>query len=153
MNDKVEYGFDGIITYKMMAEVGEGGKDYLKGSKGKVPILATFGALEGLDECGGRDIAIYGTPHLPPSAYHAYGHVLGMVSNDEKKHDYKHRLIERNGFEFYVGCISQNPELVELQLSLIEAELTQAVGRARLVNHANRVHLFSNFPLEGGKLV
>ena len=36
---------------------------------------------------------------------------------------------------------------------MIESELEQAVGRARLLRHACTVHLFSNFPLKQAKMI
>jgi hypothetical protein len=40
-----------------------------------------------------------------------------------------------------------HPELREIQLGLIESDLTQAIGRARTLRTDATVEVYSNFPL------
>ena len=145
VHDVRVYTFDGIITHKNQV-FEKGGRLFIKGGEDLPPVLATFGALEGLDGYSGKSLAVYGTPHLPPFAYALYGHALGL----ELPLTFEERTVIRNGFEFNFQTCSGDKDFQELQLWLIESELVQAVGRARLVNHGDRiVHLFSNFPIPG----
>lgn len=57
-----------------------------------------------------------------------------------------YQKIEYNGFKFMFNCYD-NEELREIQLSIIEAELIQTVGRARTLKTDATVDLYSNFPL------
>ena len=57
-----------------------------------------------------------------------------------------HQKIEFNGFGFKFNCFD-NEELRKIQLSLIESDLIQAVGRARTLRTSAHVDLYSNFPL------
>ena len=41
-----------------------------------------------------------------------------------------------------------NHDLRNIQLPLIDGELTQAIGRARTIRTEAKVRVFSNFPLE-----
>ena len=54
--------------------------------------------------------------------------------------------IFRNGFRFMFRTF-ENLSLQAIQFALIERELIQAVGRARLLRYDAKVYLFSNFPL------
>lgn len=99
----------------------------------------------GLDNFQDKNLAIVGTPHCPPVVYYLMANVLGLNTNVSST---EHRPIERNGFNFYFNTYSENQELAEIQLYLIESVLMQAVGRARLVNNADRnVLLLSNLML------
>jgi hypothetical protein len=128
-----------IITSKEMVKV-----------YGEDQVAVTFGGLAGLDHLGGKDIGICGTYHLNPIAYLLFANALGLrVGMD----DCVPRLtqIVRNGYQFWFNSFSTNEMLQEIQLYLVEAELIQAVGRARLVNNDARVTVFSNFPIPGAR--
>jgi len=136
------YGFDHVITHQAFVKALE---------KVEIPVAGHFGALEGLDSLGGANIGIFGTPHLPRFCYQLYA---DLSSIDVKKgaFDYKMRPVKRNGFEFQFPLCSERSELQELQLALIEAQLVQAVGRARLVRNNCRVHVFASLPVPGCEL-
>lgn len=104
-----------------------------------------FGNCAGYDELKGQNIAVVGTPHMNPLQYFLIGKALGI---DVKTKDMAmtNQKIEYNGFRFMMNCFD-NQELRDIQLSLIEAELIQAVGRARTLRTDARVDLYSNFPL------
>ncbi|MFZ3372770.1 MAG: hypothetical protein WA131_07095, partial [Desulfitobacteriaceae bacterium] len=108
--------------------------------------IATFGATEGLDSFGGQDIAVVGTPHFNSKQYLLFASALGFKPelDDSQMH---YVQIKRNGFEYYFNTYSDEPMLTEIQLYLIESELAQAVGRARILRNNCTVTVFSNLPL------
>ena len=137
--DRDRYGFDCVITHQAFV-------DAL--NKADIPVAGHFGALEGLDRLGGRDIAIYGTPSIPQFSYKLYAHLLDIdIAGDVL--EYGWRTIRRGEFEFQMYLCSENPAMHELQIGLIEAELIQAVGRARLVRNDCTVHVFAAMPVPG----
>lgn len=139
IEDRSKYGFEKVITHQEFVNVLE---------KGGIPVAGHFGALEGLDGLGGQNIAIYGTPRIPHFCYKLYAYLLNIdISKDPM--DYSWHTIKRGEFEFQMYLCSENPEIHELQLGLIEAALIQAVGRARLVRNDCTVHLFAAMPLPG----
>ena len=112
----------------------------------KSRVICTFGATEGLNAYEGRDLVVIGALHRPDFVYKllavALGHRLGIDTTLELNY----RPIKRNGFDFH--AVAFDDELLrEIQFALIETELEQAVGRARLVSNACRVDLFTNIPL------
>jgi len=137
--DRSKYGFEQVITH-------QGYVGALQ--KAGIPVSGHFGALEGLDGLGGKDIAIYGTPRIPQFCYRLYAYLLN-IDIDKDPLDYAWHTIKRGEFEYRMFLCSENPALHELQLGLIEAELIQAVGRARLVRNACTVHVFAAMPLAG----
>ena len=98
----------------------------------------------------GQKICVVGTPHLNDTIYLLYAKVLRIAfTKDETK--LKWLKVSRNNFEFNFMTY-ENLELRELQFSLIESALKQAVGRARTIRYKDAsVVLFSNFPLAGFK--
>lgn len=104
-----------------------------------------FGNCSGYDTLKGKDIAVVGTPHRNNIEYFLTASVLGI---DYKSTDttMSHQKIEYNGFRFKFNCFD-NEELRQIQLSLIESDLIQAVGRARTLRTSAHVDLYSNFPL------
>jgi hypothetical protein len=104
-----------------------------------------FGNCSGYDSLKGKDIAVVGTPHRNNIQYFLTARILGI---DFKTTDttMSHQKIEFNGFRFKFNCFD-NKELREIQLSLIESDLIQAVGRARTLRTPAHVDLYSSFPL------
>jgi hypothetical protein len=103
-----------------------------------------FGNCSGYDELKGHDLAVVGTPHRNNVLYHLIaaeisGEAIGNVVMNYQK-------VEYNGFRFKFNCFD-NPLLRNIQLSLIESDLLQAVGRARTLRTHATVQVFSNFPL------
>ena len=62
------------------------------------------------------------------------------------------QLVTHNGYRFRFTTY-KDANLREVQFWMIESELEQAVGRARLLRNECAVHLFSNFPLSQSKMV
>ena len=56
-----------------------------------------------------------------------------------------------NGISQGGDFADENLRLV--QFWMIESELEQAIGRARLLRHDCTVHLFSNFPLKQAEMI
>jgi len=121
---------------------------------GEIPIITfkvfkpnendlNFGNTEGHNCYEGKDIAVLGTPHLHEIVYKMYAMTFDIdVTNAEMKY----QEIERNNFKFwFMTYVDEN--LRDIQLWLIESELEQAVGRARLLRNDCSVFLFSNYPI------
>jgi hypothetical protein len=70
---------------------------------------------------------------------------MGINTNCiDKKMEYQ--TIQWKGRQFKFQTFN-NPDLRNIQLHLIEGELTQAIGRARTIRTEAQVEVFSNFPL------
>jgi hypothetical protein len=104
-----------------------------------------FGNCSGYDSLKGIDIAVVGTPHRNNIQYFLTAKILGV---DFKTTDttMSHQKIDYNGFRFKFNCFD-NEELRNIQLSFIESDLIQAVGRARTLRTSAHVDLYSSFPL------
>lgn len=127
-----------VITYKIL--------------KSAFPnAVAHFYALAGLDSFAGGNIAVIGTPHIAPSAYLLFANVLGIKvgKKDSKMH---YVPVKRYGFEYYFYRFD-NEDLREIQLHIIESELIQAVGRARILRKECVVTVLSNLPLAGAEFM
>jgi len=150
-SDQSVYGFEGIITHKCCAEDGNPGT-FLKQSRKAVPVLGTFGGLQGLDSLGGRNIAVYGTPYPPERAIRLWAALLGLGTG-ENDFSFLERVVEWDEYELSLATCSTDPDIQRLYLWLAHSEIVQAVGRARLVSNHCTVHLFSKLPVSGGALV
>ena len=112
--------------------------------------IAHFGACSGLDAYKGEDLIVAGTPHIDERVYIL---LASIIEEDFKgNHVIKYSNITRNGYEFYFNTFESSELLQEIQFYFIESELVQAVGRARILRNAAKVHLFSNYPIAGSKL-
>ena len=134
--DKIseEVGDKPVITFKAF------------GNQFKNPVENMyFGNCSGYDTLKGQDIAVVGTPHRNNIEYYLTAKVLGI---DFKTTDTTmiYQKIEYNGFRFMFNCFI-NEDLRRIQLSLIESDLIQAVGRARTLRTDAKVVVYSNFPL------
>jgi len=96
------------------------------------------------------DIAVVGTPHLNTIVYSLYACALGynIRFND---FNFQYREIEWHNYRFFFETCSQKEELIDLQLHLIESELLQAIGRARVLREDCTVMVFSSLPITGAK--
>lgn len=123
-----------VITFKSMAEIF------------KKPVdKVWFGNCSGYDNLKGKDIAVVGTPHRNPLEYLLFAKALHIdLKTSDTAMSYK--KIEYNGFKFMMNCYD-NERLRAIQLSLIESDLIQAVGRARTLRTDATVKVYSNFPL------
>ena len=104
-----------------------------------------FGNVSGYDLLKGKDINVVGTPHLHNSVYLLIANSIGMKL---KPSDLimEYMPIEWNGFKFKFNCYI-NEALRDIQLSMIESQLIQAVGRARALREKCNVYVYSNLPL------
>lgn len=105
-----------------------------------------FGNTSGYDQLKGMDIAVAGTYNKPLHVYFFYAKIIGMhiVGSDNLLNM---RIIEWNGFRFKAMTF-ENKILRDIQLSLIESELIQAVGRNRNLRENCETLLFSSQPLK-----
>ena len=104
-----------------------------------------FGNCSGYDSLKGKDIAVVGTPHRNNVEYFLLAKVLGVEFKTTDT-SMTYQKIEFNGFRFNFNCFDHN-DLRSIQLSLIESDLIQAVGRARTLRTDAKVDLYSNYPL------
>jgi hypothetical protein len=104
-----------------------------------------FGNCSGYDSLKGIDIAVVGTPHRNNIQYFLTAKILGVEFKTTDT-TMSHQKIEYNGFRFKFNCFD-NEELRNIQLSFIESDLIQAVGRARTLRTSAHVDLYSSFPL------
>ena len=103
-----------------------------------------FGNCSGYDNLKGKDIAVVGTPHRNNVLYHLIAAQINGANINN--HNMTFQKVEYNGFRFKFNCFD-DPLLRNIQLSLIESDLIQAVGRARTLRTNATVQVYSNFPL------
>ena len=75
---------------------------------------------------------------------------MGIDFNEDEK--MTSQDIIYNGYAFKFTTF-QNEDLRAVHFWMLESELEQAVGRARLLRNECTVHLFSNFPLSQSEMV
>lgn len=109
-----------------------------------------FGNTEGSNMLEGQDILVIGTPYHAEFIYKLAAFSMGIEFDAGEKMTLQ--TIDYNGYRFQFTTF-QNKELRKIHLWMIESELEQAVGRARLLRNACTVHLFSNFPLHQAKMI
>ncbi|MBV5329185.1 MAG: hypothetical protein JZU65_16420 [Chlorobium sp.] len=105
-----------------------------------------FFSSEGTDKLKGKDIAVFGTPIIPPSTTLLYATLCGVIISDDDIKKMPYRKVEFDDFTFKFNAYV-NPELSRIHLSLIQQELTQAVGRNRYLTEDCTVYLYSSFPI------
>ena len=114
-------------------------------------VVCTFGATEGLNEFQGRDLLIIGALHRPDYVYKLIAVALGKKLGLDTTMELQYQQVSRGDYDFC--AVAFDDELLqEIQFAMIENDLEQAVGRARLVSHNCRVDLFTNIPLQQCKL-
>ena len=124
-------GFEHTITFK----------NYAKEAYSKL----WFGNLAGIDYLKGQNINVVGTNHYPEFVYKLLPFALGLDFNHDAK--MKYIPIKRNGYQFHFMTF-EDEILQEFHLWMVESDLEQAVGRARLLRFDCVVNLFSNYPLD-----
>ena len=82
---------------------------------------------------------------------HPQGFISGVNMNGIS-FEFAPRTVRRHEFEVSLWCVSDDEFFQALEFGLVERELVQAVGRARLLENDVEVHLFSNYVLSGGEL-
>jgi hypothetical protein len=110
-----------------------------------------FGNTEGFDEWAGEDIDVIGTPYHAEFLYRLFAFMVDADGEltERMKPNYP---IRRNGYSFRLTTY-ENIMLRDIHLWMIESELEQAVGRARLLRNKCTVNLFSNYPLSQANLL
>lgn len=106
-----------------------------------------FGKTEGFDEYKGQDIVVLGTPHYIMSLYKLVGTYLGYDA--ERK--LTRQRVENSTYSFNLMTF-KDFDMRNLQMYILESELEQAVGRARLLRYNATVWVFSNFPLRQAEI-
>jgi hypothetical protein len=108
--------------------------------------LVHFGNCEGYDFLNGVDLNVIGTPHKNELNYLFIAHTIGIDLSgiNLELQDLK---IDWNGFRFRFTTY-EDERLRKIQLESIEAELVQAIGRARSLRTNAEVIVYSNLPLQ-----
>lgn len=109
-----------------------------------------FGNTEGSNVLEGEDILVIGTPYHAEFLYKLVAFAMGMDFDEDEEMELQ--IAEHNGYRFPFNTY-QNEDLRAVQFWMLESELEQAVGRARLLRNECTVHLFSNFPLSQSKMI
>lgn len=102
-----------------------------------------FGNCVGCDVLKGENIDVIGTPHQPEWVYKLFAFMLGF---DVAATLNPCSIVTHNGYRFRFATFDDEI-LRTIQFYIIETDLEQAVGRARLLRCDATVNLFSNFPL------
>lgn len=102
-----------------------------------------FGNCVGCDVLKGQDMDVIGTPHQPEWIYKLFAFTLGFDTAAEWN---PCSIVIHNGYRFRFASF-EDKILRTIQFYIIETDLEQAVGRARLLRCDATVNLFSNFPL------
>ncbi|AZA58599.1 hypothetical protein [Chryseobacterium shandongense] len=129
-----EVGDKTVITFKDFKEMFENSPEEIH-----------FGNCSGYDNFKGQDIAVVGTPHRNNSEYFLLAKLMD-VEFDYFDSPFRYQKVQYNGFEFMINTFD-NEGLRYIQLSLIESDLVQAVGRARTLRYDCTVELYSGLPL------
>ena len=108
-----------------------------------------FGNTEGSNSLEGEDILVIGTPYHAEFIYKLAALLFDIDFDEDEKAE--KQLVEHNGYKTYFTTFS-NPKLRDIQFWMLESELEQAVGRARLLRKDCTVHLYSNFPLHQAQM-
>lgn len=109
-----------------------------------------FGNTEGSNMLEGENILVVGTPYHAEFIYKLAAFSMGLEFDEDEKMMIQDVI--HNGYRFRFTTF-QDEGLRAIHLWMIESELEQAVGRARLLRNDCEVHLFSNFPLSQSKMV
>ena len=103
-----------------------------------------FGNCAGCDTLKNEDIDVIGTPHQPEWIYKLFAYSYGFDTDAKLKSSV---TVVNNGYRFRFPTYD-DMTLRNIQFYMIESELEQAVGRARLLRYDCIVNLFSNFPIK-----
>lgn len=106
-----------------------------------------YGKTTGIDILKGKNVDVIGTPHQPIWIYKLFAYTMGLRFDENAK--LKYQIVRYNEFGFWFMTFDNDNELLRnIQFWMIESELEQAVGRARLLRENCTVNVFSNFPLK-----
>lgn len=105
-----------------------------------------FGNAIGCDYLKGQDIDVVGTPYQVDFLYKLFPFSIGLDIDEDAV--MKPCRVEHNGYIFTFTTYGEEHDILrKFHLWMIESELEQAVGRARLLRCDCTVNLYSNFPL------
>lgn len=122
--------------------------EFLHEEKDEIEMKINLRNCSGMDNLQDKDLAVVGTPHVPPVVYHLFAFLLGYNTNVGRTDDREcqYNIVSRNGFTFYFNTYFDNAYLQNIQFYLIDSALMQCVGRARLINNERRrVLVLSNY--------
>jgi len=108
-----------------------------------------FGNTDGLNSMEGKALLVIGTPYHPEFLYKLVAHNLGFSFNEDEK--MSQQYISHNGYKTWFTTF-KDENLRAVHFWMIESELEQAVGRARLPRYDCNVFVFSNFPLRQAQM-
>ncbi len=109
-----------------------------------------FGNTEGSNALEGEDILVVGTPYHADFLYKLIAFTLDYDFDEDE--EMTPQVICRNGYRVRLNTY-KNENLQKVHLWMMDSELDQAAGRARLLRHDCTVHLFSRFPMEQAEIV
>ena len=105
-----------------------------------------FGNAIGCDYLKGKDIDVVGTPYQVDFLYKLFPFSIGLDIDEDAV--MKSCQVSHNGYMFTFTTYGEEHDVLrKFHFWMIESELEQAVGRARLLRCHCTVNLFSNFPL------
>lgn len=105
-----------------------------------------FGNAIGCDYLKGQDIDVVGTPYQMDFLYKLLPFTLGLDVDEDAV--MKSCRVCHNGYIFTFTTYGEEHDILrKFHFWMIESELEQAVGRARLLRCDCTVNLFSNFPI------
>ncbi len=109
-----------------------------------------FGNTEGSNTLEGENILVIGTPYHADFIYKLAAFTIGLDFDEDE--EMERQLVTHNGYRFWFTTY-KDENLRAVQFWMIESELEQAVGRARLLRNPCEVNLFSNFPLSQAEMI
>ena len=109
-----------------------------------------FGNTEGSNALEGEDILVVGTPYHAEFIYKLAAWSMGLEFDEDEK--MTPQEVMHNGYRFRFTTF-KDEGLRAIHLWMIESELEQAVGRARLLRNKCIAYVFSNFPLNQAKMI
>lgn len=114
-----------------------------------------FGKTTGIDTFKGKELTVLGTYNRPDWLYKLFPHTIGGDSfNNYKEAVMRYQPVRHNGFKFHFMTFDETALMLRnIQFWMIESELEQAIGRARLSRCNCNVNLFSNFPLSQANII
>ena len=109
-----------------------------------------FGNTEGCNSLESKDILVIGTPYHAEFLYKLAALNMGLSFDEDAV--MKEQMVEHNGYRFMFTTYDDSV-LRDIHFWMLESELEQAVGRARLLRNECDVHLFSSFIVSQAQIV
>lgn len=130
LNDLIEFfSPDDVITFK-------------KYGMGKYYLCNTTG----INALKGKDLLVPGTPHQPPWLYKLFAYTNGFHFDENAA--MRNQPVKYNGYSSWFMTFDKDNEFLrKIQFWMIESNLLQAIGRARLTRETCTVDVVSNYLL------